>query len=319
MNTTLKNIFINPELDYMRAGWRIGIFLLIATGCSFVVATPGIYLIKMLPPINSAGAQMFFVYLSITLATWLTLRFVDKRPFVSIGLTFKKNSVKELAQGLLLGSGMMSLIFVIEYSMGMVHIEFRDIAFQDGAIIFLNSALLYIAVGYGEEVLFRGYIFQIFVEGTNKIIATLTLALLFALAHAKNPNVSIFALINVGLAGIWLSIAYFKTKALWLPIGMHISWNFFQGFVYSFQVSGTTSEKVQIGKAIVSGPEWITGGTFGPEGGALATLMLVLASAYIYFSPRISSAPDAWSFEQWREERKQQRIPQISEPIQILQ
>ena len=266
----MKNIFINPELDYMRAGWRIGLFLLIATGCSFVVATPGIYLIKMLPPINSAGAQMFFVYLAITFAAWLMLRFVDKRPFISIGLSLKADGGKQLFQGIILGSGMMTMIFVIEYSMGIVHIEFRDVTIQQGLLIFLNSILLYIAVGYGEEFLFRGYIFQVFVEGTNKVIATLVIALLFAFVHSKNPNASLFGLINVGFAGIWLSLAYFKTKALWLPIGLHISWNFFQGFVYSFPVSGTNSDTLQIGKAIVSGPEWLTGGAFGPEGGALA-------------------------------------------------
>lgn len=315
---TFKEVFVNPELDYIRSGWRIGIFLLIATACSWIIAGPIIWLLKQIPDFSVQTPGIYVTYFAMTVATWLVLRFVDKRPFTSVGLVFNATMGKELFQGALLGSGMISVIFVAEYATGMVYIEFRDISFQQGMFIFLNSMFLYIAVGYGEELLFRGYLFQTFAEGTNKIVATLAISLFFALAHSRNPNVSLFGLINVGLAGIWLSIAYVKTKALWLPIGLHISWNFFQGFVYSYPVSGTTSENEQIGKAIVSGPDWITGGTFGPEGGALATLMLIAGTFIIYQWNWIRPAEGLWNYQQWREERKQQRISQISEPVQPL-
>jgi membrane protease YdiL (CAAX protease family) len=314
-----KNIFVNSELNYLRAGWRIGLFLLIATGCSMGIAGPIIALLKKIPDISIQTPATIVGYLAITFAGWLMLRFIDRRPFVSIGLKLSSNAGKELFQGTLLGSGMMSLIFVIEYSMGIVHIEFREVTMLQGGVIFFNSLLLYMTVGYGEEFLFRGYIFQIFIEGTNKVIATLTIALLFAFAHSKNPNASLFGLINVGLAGIWLSIAYFKTKALWLPIGLHISWNFFQGFVYSFPVSGTTSDKEQIGKAIVSGPDWLTGGAFGPEGGALATVMLIVGTLIIVKWKWISSAEGIWNYEQWKEERKQLLMPQQQEVPHIIE
>ena len=317
MKTTLKNIFVNPELQYIRSGWRIGIYLLIMTGCSFVVAGPGITLVKMVPAINTAGMQMLFVYLSVTLATWVTLRFIDKRPFISIGLTFKKDSLKELGLGLLLGTGMMSLIFVIEYSLGFVHVEFQVLTVQQQLMIFGSSAFLYIIVGYGEEILFRGYILQVMAEGTSRLISALFFGVLFAFAHSKNPNASLFGLINVGLAGIWLALAYYRTNALWLPIGLHISWNFCQGFVYGYPVSGTSSNNEQISKAIQSGAEWITGGAFGPEGGALATVMLVLSSLLIYYSPWFSSSPDAWTLGRWRDERKQLLLSQSTEPVQI--
>ncbi len=274
--------------------------------------------LKQIPgvPLQTTGAYLF--YITTTIATWIMLRFLDKRPFVAVGLTLKANAGKEMFQGLLFGSGMMSAIFVIEYVTGMVHIEFRDVTFREGCIIFINSLALYVIVGYGEEVLFRGYIFQTFIEGTNRIIATLTLAFIFAIAHSSNPNASVFGLINVGLAGIWLSIAYFKTRALWLPIGLHISWNFFQGFVYSYPVSGTTSVREQIGSAIVSGPVWLTGGAFGPEGGALATMMLIIGTLLIFKWNWVSDANGVWRYEQWREERKQQLLSQTTETVNIL-
>lgn len=315
MNPGLKKVFVNPELSQIRAGWRIGMLMLLFIGANFAVTNPLVKFLKTIPdfPVQPVGTAV--AYILLTVATWVMLRFVDKRPFRSVGLHFSAGWGKQLTQGVLFGSGMMSFIYVIEYASGLVVIEFRDLSLHQSLVIFANSIGLYIAVGYGEELMFRGYLFQSFVEGTNKIVATLTISLFFALAHAGNPNVSVFGLINVGLAGIWLSIAYFKTRALWLPIGLHISWNFIQGFVYSYPVSGTSSVNEQIGKAIVTGPEWLTGGTFGPEGGALATLMLIIGTALIYYWNWVSASDGLWSYDDWREERRLQRIPEPQEPI----
>ena len=316
MNPTVRNIFFNPELQTIRAGWRIAMMLAVFIAGNAVITGPIMALLKDVPglPKNTIGTGL--AYIVLTLATWVVLRFVDKRPFHSVGLSFKANWGKELFQGLLFGSSMMSLIYLIEYSSGMVVIEFRDLTMDQSMVIFISSFCLYVIVGYGEELMFRGYLFQAFAEGTNTLIATLTLSLLFAAAHMGNPNVSVFGIVNVGLAGMWLSLAYIKTKALWLPIGLHISWNFFQGFVYSYPVSGTTSPNSQIGTAVVSGPEWITGGTFGPEGGILATIMLILCSVLIYRWNWVNASPDVWRYEQWKEQRLQSLTPAPVEPEQ---
>ena len=312
----IKNLFINPELQYLRAGWRLGIFIVILSACTTGLGVPIGLLLKQIPAIDVLIVKTFIIYLQLTLATWLMLRFVDKRPFESVGFAFKANWGKELLQGCGLGAGMISVVFIVEYSAGMVHIEFYDLTLQQILPVFFNSLFLYVVVGYGEELLFRGYILQVAAEGMNRTIAALLFAVFFAFAHFNNPNVSLFGLINVGLAGIWLALAYYKTNALWFPIGLHFSWNFFQGFVYSFPVSGTTSTKEQIGKTIVSGPEWITGGAFGPEGGALASILLIGASVWIYKSDWFKSADGVWRYERWREERKQQLILQQSEQLQ---
>lgn len=306
MNPTVKSFFINPALQQVRAGWRMAMLLLVMIGGNIVITGPVVAFLQAKGWMNNALA-MVFVYGVTTGATWIMLRFVDKRPFAAVGIPFNRSTVRELGQGLLFGGVMMSGIFAIESAAGLVHLEYRVLTFGEQAGIFANAAFLYIVVGYGEEFLFRGYLFQSFVEGTNKWIATLALSLLFAVAHSKNPNVSLFGLINVGLAGIWLAIGYFKTRALWLSIGMHISWNFAQGFVYGYPVSGTTSDKEQIVHAIVTGPDWLTGGTFGPEGGALATGMLVLCSAGIILWKWVRPAETAWSLEQWRAEKKAQK------------
>ena len=300
---TTRQIFYNDEQFSIRAGWRIALFIIIVAIVSFSILSLVKIVFAHFPYFKMQSVGMFFVYISLTLATWITLRFVDKRPFVSVGITWKAHIAKELSQGLVLGFGMMSVIYVAEYSLGWVVIEYRNIATGEWMTIFANSAFLYVVVGYGEELLFRGYILQTLAEGTNKIIAVVSFSVIFGYAHAGNPNVTFFALVNVVLAGIWLSVAYFKTGALWLSIGLHISWNFTQGFIYSFPVSGTTSIHEQIGTAKQFGPAWITGGAFGPEGGTLATAVIILGTALIYFSSAIKKSEKVWTLEQWKAER----------------
>jgi membrane protease YdiL (CAAX protease family) len=79
-----------------------------------------------------------------------------------------------------------------------------------------------------------------------------------------------------------------KTRSLWLPFGLHVSWNYSQTVIYSFPTSGIDFAGFQLGETVQTGPEWITGGAFGPEGGALATLMLILSTWYILKSKSLS-------------------------------
>ncbi len=304
---TIKSVFYNQERFSIRAGWRILIFLISMSVFGFVVLSITKPFFAYVPNFDMQGVRMFFAYLGITIATWFTLRVIDRRPFISVGLQVNKNSVKELGQGTILGFGMMSLIFIAEYSTGMVRIEFFEFTGIEFAQTLAFSVFTYTVVGYGEELLFRGYILQSFAEGTNKLIAMLTISILFGFAHSQNPNVTPFSIANIVLAGIWLTVAYYKTNALWLPIGLHFSWNFTQGFIFSFPVSGTTSLHQQIGTATQSGPDWITGGTFGPEGGALATIIIVAGTAFIYFSPWIKESEQTWKFEHWLASKKLQQ------------
>lgn len=316
MRSSMKNIFFNPELQYLRSGWRVAIFLVVLLVCTVALGVPVGLALREIPSIDIQPVKLFFTYLFATLATWFMLRFIDKRPFASIGLTFNAGWGKELLQGCGIGAGMISIVFIIEYFCGMVQIEFFMLSYPQALYVFVYSFFLYSTVGYGEELLFRGYLLQVTAEGIGKASSAILYALLFAVSHVQNPNVSIFGLINIALAGIWLAIAYYKTRALWLPIGLHFSWNFFQGFVYSFPVSGTASNQEQIGKAIVFGPEWITGGAFGPEGGALTTLLLAASSFFIYKSKWITAAKSAWKYEEWKAVRMLQVEVQQTENAQ---
>ena len=309
----IKRIFYNENEQNIRAGWRMGIFTIALLAITSAVQWP----LRMLLPHDTLLPGYVkgevVLYGSLLLVTWLIAKFLEHRPpLASVGLPMRGNLLRELGQGTLIGGGMMMVIFAAEYSLGMITFTFKPLSVGEEARLFCASGVIFVVGAFGEELMFRGYLFQTMIEGTGKLIAVLAFSAFFGLAHASNPNVTFFSLVNVALAGVWLSIAYFKTRSLWFPIALHFSWNFTQNHICSFPVSGIPFTKFQLGVLVQSGPNWLTGGSFGPEGGALATLMLILAGAFIWYSPWISSWPSAWSIEQWREMRAVSQLQELT-------
>jgi uncharacterized protein len=113
----------------------------------------------------------------------------------------------------------------------------------------------------------------------------LIMSTLFGLAHALNPHATFLSTANVVLAGVWLSFAYLKTRSLWLPFGLHLSWNFAQTTLYAFPTSGFAFADRRLFLSDQTGPGWLTGGDFGPEGGVFATIALIASTWYILKTP----------------------------------
>jgi hypothetical protein len=158
-----------------------------------------------------------------------------------------------------------------------------------GALSFL---VFFTFVGWNEELLFRGYQLQTIASGTNLSWGVVLSSLIFGLAHLSNPNAGAVWQVASGilLAGLFLSFAYVRTRDLWLAIGLHIGWNFFEGVVFGFPVSGL--EIYRLLRVTVAGPELWTGGAFGPEAGLVVLPGLVLGTLliYVYTAPRTASA-----------------------------
>jgi membrane protease YdiL (CAAX protease family) len=115
-------------------------------------------------------------------------------------------------------------------------------------------------------------------------MALLLTSVLFSLMHGFNPEIGWLGFANIFLAGLWLGIARVITGTLWLAIGLHTGWNFFLGSVFGFPVSGIYERSVLITET--DGPAVLTGGAFGPEGGLLATVVLLLGAGALYI-PRV--------------------------------
>lgn len=203
------------------------------------------------------------VYLVGVLAmTWAFLRYLDWQPLVSLGLQ-RRDWLRNLGIGLGLGVGLMVLLFVVMAAAGWLTAELA----APGALTLIASALSWAALSFVEELTFRGYIMQGLARAWAMPVAVAVSSLLFGLVHIIDPNVQVLGIVNVCAAGFFLALAYLVTRSLWFPAGIHIGWNLTEINVLGLPGSGHTEPSLL--HTTVSGPDLITGGAFGPEGGLL--------------------------------------------------
>jgi membrane protease YdiL (CAAX protease family) len=285
--------FWNRDERRLRAGWRLVIQLI-----TFIIAAAAAQLL-VLAAFGKGSARgmalMAVLYLAFEAgAGWLVARFIDRRRFADFGYHVNRGWWLDLAFGFLLGGLMLSGIFVVEWLAGWVTVT-GPAPPKSGVRLptaVLIEFLFFIAVAFNEEFIFRGYQIRNLAEGLvgrrigprAAIAAAWFLsAALFGLAHAINPGATAISSINIMLtAGGLLGLSYVLTGELAIPIGIHLAWNFFEGPVYGFAVSGTPSDASLL-NLTQGGPKLWTGGDFGPEAGLLCTISCTVALALVAF------------------------------------
>lgn len=282
---SLNQLFINPDEKRLRSGWRVAYYFILFFGVYFVVgliSTPIVLVLELSPRIELLISS-FLLAIGFTLITWLARDRIDQRSFVSLGLERSSRAWKEFGVGLALGAGMMGVIFIVLLTTGWLVVEGGAFENGIGAVIstLLPPLALFILVGYYEELVFRGYILQNVVEGTNLVWGLVISSLIFGGLHLLNPNPTWFSMAGVAGAGLLMAYAWIITKSLWLPIGLHIAWNFFEGAVFGFPVSGITIEGLLHLRD--TGPAWLTGAGFGPEGGLIVLPAMALGAAVMWW------------------------------------
>jgi len=297
--TIIKSLFWNDEQGRLRAAYRILIQLTL-----FFILMKGLAALLDIPD-EITGNMALWIYLAVAgvrlfrvlISVWLGGRFLDRRPFADFGFHFNKDWWQEFGFGALLGIFLIGCVFLVELAAGWVTITgtiYTSSNSQNFIVPFLVFVFLFSCVGFSEELNSRGYHLKNIAEGfnLNKIgpkyaifIAVILSSLLFGLFHLGSPDVTFLSLITIILMSILLGIAYALSGRLALPIGVHITWNLFQGNVFGFPVSGTTfpADTVSFFSIIQSGPELWTGGAFGPEGG-LVGLFAVLVGILLIFA-----------------------------------
>lgn len=203
--------------------------------------------------------------------------YVDRKPIISLGLDRNLHR-NDIWAGLLLGMFLLGLGSLILYFTGTL--KWVD-ARADGSEFFLAIVLMLI-VSVSEEMVFRGYLLNNLMESFNKWIALLVSALLFTVAHSFNPNLNPVALVNLFLGGLLLGINFIYTRTLWFAIGFHFGWNFLQGYVLGFAVSGFTEETLL--QQELKGHSLLTGAGFGFEGSIIATGLMAAAIGLFYYA-----------------------------------
>lgn len=280
MKEAIRTVFLTRHGD-LRSGWKILLFLI-----GTAVLGMGVGLVQKVLPGNEIAATATML-VALLLVTWVMVRFVNKKPFAAVGFWFHPRALRELGMGVLIGFLMMSGIFILLLATGYVQVAWLGRSVGQIVATLLYALLFFSIAAMNEEVLFRGYVFQTMSQGITLLPSILVMSAIFGIGHTQNPNATVLSTVNVVLAGVWLSIAYQKTRSLWLPFGLHMAWNFTQTTVYGFPTSGLQFSEHRLWNATVTGPDWITGGPFGPEGSVLATLSLIIGTWFILKSAYI--------------------------------
>jgi membrane protease YdiL (CAAX protease family) len=222
-------------------------------------------------------------FIAISLSVFLARHFLDKRTISSLGLEFSTKIIRDIVAGFLIAFLSLAFLYFMEISLGWA--QFNSFAWdvQSPASV-LSGALLaliiFILVGWNEELLSRGYHLQTLASGTNLPFGLIVSSTIFGILHVTNPSATWVSTIGIIIAGLFLGFGYLRTRQLWLPIGLHIGWNFSEGVVFGFPVSGWTG--FQITNNSFTGPLLWTGGLFGPEAGLIVVPALILGTVMIY-------------------------------------
>ena len=279
-----QTVFLSPDEPRLRAGWRLilhTIFYLVI----MVTLTIGALLLyrgELEVIITSISPAIMIDVVSVLSATYLARRFLDYRSFSSLGLQIDRSTVSDLIIGFIIPGLMMALIYLVEYAAGWTQFQgwsWQTVGISQSAIGLLGGLSAFIMVGVGEEILSRGYHLQNLMEGLNLHWALFLSSCVFALLHLFNPSSSFMSTIGLLAAGYFLAYGWVRTRKLWLPIGLHIGWNFFEGNVFGFHVSGLDTFRLLLHTP--SGPEFITGGTFGPEAGLIVLPAMLLGALLV--------------------------------------
>jgi uncharacterized protein len=234
-------------------------------------------------PVISGAAGLIGALLSV----WLAGRFLDRRPFADFGFHLNGGWWLDLFFGMALGALLMTAVFLAELGLGWVTVTGAFKSLVPGApfwLALLIPAALFLCVGFYEELISRGYQLRNAAEGLNLpgvgprnavLLAWVLSSAFFGYLHATNPNATLLSTVNVALAGLMLGVGYVLTGELAIPIGLHVTWNFFQGAVYGFPVSGLRVGGATFLSLDQGGPDLWTGGPFGPEGGLLGPVAMV--------------------------------------------
>jgi|AGTN01.3.fsa_nt_gi CAAX amino terminal protease family. len=282
-------IFWNREQQRLRAGWRILLQIVLAVVLS-VLTAPFVMLLS--GGNHGAGptdAPLANFVTSITIAASVLLagRLLDRRKSKDFGLSLSRNWWIDLGFGLFLGALLMTLIFAVEVGAGWLVVT-GSFAVPTGSS-FVTSVIgllvMFIGVGVQEELFSRGYHLKNIAEGFSPLgrrtavaIALLASSAVFGALHLANPNATAIGAINIMFGGVFLASGVLLTGELAIAIGAHITWNFFQGVVFGFPVSG-----MNVGTTFLvtqdKGDALITGGAFGPEAGLVGIAAMVLGIA----------------------------------------
>jgi membrane protease YdiL (CAAX protease family) len=286
-----NTVLIGP--NGLRAGWRALIFLAMVASIIFLINLVGHYVarkgghgpgsrveITILTP--GLVALSALPILAVILTASLIMGRIERRKLAQYGLPWKRPFPKTFWVGLLWGFLAISAVLFVMFLFHGFRIRSVD---THGSVLALSTVewtLAFLAVGFSEEFTYRGYLQFTLTTGTGFWPAALLTSILFALVHIGNSGESLFGLVQVAEFGLMACLALQRTGNLWWPIGFHAAWDWGQTFFYGVPDSGLKASHNFLHSEF-RGPNWLTGGSTGPEASVLTLIALVIVSLLLIF------------------------------------
>jgi membrane protease YdiL (CAAX protease family) len=294
-----ENIFLN-RAGRLRSGWRLAAF----SALFLLFLSLALKFIRVLFDFVPAFATLLegnwgFVVMAVVLMIvpavlvgWVCCKFIEDLPARSLGWALHRGWAKDLLFGSLVGA--LSLVLAAALAAAPGGLKFTlnaPVMFGAVARTLLTSLPIFVVAAAGEEAIFRGYPLQTMARAHLAWVAVVITSVVFSYGHLDNPNaVPGFTFANTAIAGAWLAVAYLKTRSLWFPLGIHWAWNWTMGAVLGLPVSGIKS-LTPFPLLRAEGFEqsaWLTGGSYGIEGGAACTLALLISTLFIWRTRLVS-------------------------------
>jgi len=316
----MPNPIWNVQQHRLRAVPRLLLYVLLwgllALGMVFVMSDA---LLPLVPKdsilLSQVGEGSSFLFAELVnpigplvasiLALLVASRLLDRRPVAEYGFHFNRHWFADLGAGLVIGMLLMMLIFITELMTGWVQVT-GVLQSNESTLGFgwglLAGVVLFLCTGIWEEMFSRGYPLRNLAEGFNwkrlgpgtaLVLGYVCSSIIFGLMHIFNQYVTPMAVVNLIIAGLWLGVAYVLTGELALPIGIHIAWDFCQGSVFGFPVSGVRT-LASVLAFQQRGPDLLTGSTFGPEGGLIGLLAMLLGCLLVVGWVHLTRGHVAW-------------------------
>lgn len=300
-----------PDIFFNRAGrlrsfWRLLTFVvvyLLVTYPAFLFVQFGLALLLPRPTylwlLGESGwgfvIQSVVLFATAAVAGWGCGRVLEDVPWRALGWAWHRGWGRDLLVGILLGGAGIGVAFAIGRLFGGYRVSLNDSALWYAVVeTVAASGFIFLLGAAAEEMLFRGYPFQTLLRSWPLWAALLPTSVFFALVHLGNPNVAPqFTILNTTLAGVWLAVAYWRTRSLWLATGLHWGWNWAQGALLGSPVSGIKSLAPNpVLRFSDEGPAWLGGGPYGIEGGAACTIALLLSTLFVWRTRLVAPAAE---------------------------
>lgn len=242
-------------------------------------------LMSLLMP-NTALEQVIYLVLAfgpIFLILWIWLALFEKRRLRTIGLEWP-GAIKKYFRGLVIGLIMFSASVGISALFGFITFE-RGEAGQQGLVVLASVLLVFVGwmvQGAAEEAITRGWLMPVIGARYSPLLGVIVSSIVFAIYHSLNPNLNPIAILNLLLFALFAALFALYEGSLWGIFSIHSVWNWAQGNLFGFEVSGTLPAGGTLFNLMEVGPDVITGGPFGPEGGLSVTLVLVISCVLVW-------------------------------------